>query len=662
MPNALQPFIFPDKAALQFACKTLLGAGLALWLAMRFDLEQPQWAMMTAFIVAQPLSGMVLQKGLARVIGTLVGTCMAVVLMGLAAQAPWLFLGCLAAWLWLCTAASTLLRSAWSYSFVLAGYTVMLIGLPALAEPVLVFDHAVARCTEILLGISCATLTSAVLWPQRVQLQLAQQAEAAWRSALASAQASLQPGEPDRQGLLEMLGRIVAVDAQREHAWFEGPRGRIRARGVRALGARLLTLLRTARAVRRQLRELSEAERVQLAPWLDEVRAALQSPDLKTLRALRERLIGEARQPDLGANLHYCLGRLALLLEYAAAASEALEAVEEGREPEDRSGELAAHRDLALALAYGLRSALTFTALATFWMFTGWTAAVGAMILAAVVCGLFASRDNAVQIGFSFLRGIAMAIPVAFVVGQLLLPQWSGFAMLCLGLGVPLFFGALGMARPALAGTATSFCLHTIVLVEPQNLMRFDVAYFFDQAIAMLIGVGCAVAAFRLISLRHPAWHGRRLLEATLRDLGELTSRRLAGAETWFAGRMADRLLQLARHHSILPPERRKRWDDGLLGLDMGDELLHLRLCLAAARPAEQGIQMQALQALQKVLIQGPSPQRRDWLDTPAERLHEVLASAAPGEARRLGEAAVEQLRRSWRQWCRLQEETADVA
>ncbi|WP_428835365.1 hypothetical protein [Pseudomonas peli] len=29
-----------------------------------------------------------------------------------------------------------------------------------------------------------------------------------------------------RQGLLNDLGRIVAVDSQREHAWFEGPSGR----------------------------------------------------------------------------------------------------------------------------------------------------------------------------------------------------------------------------------------------------------------------------------------------------------------------------------------------------------------------------------------------------------------------------------------------------
>jgi hypothetical protein len=105
-----------------------------------------------------------------------------------------------------------------------------------------------------------------------------------------------------------------------------------------------------------------------------------------------------------------------------------------------------------------------------------------------VVCSLFASRENGAQIGLSFLRGILLAVPVAFLVGQILLPQWSSFAMLCLGMGVPLFFGALGMAHPRTGATATSYCLHFIVLVAPLNAMHFDVASMLNSALAMLIG------------------------------------------------------------------------------------------------------------------------------------------------------------------------------
>ena len=651
MRDSLSAFLAPSPVALQFALKTLLSGGLALWCAFRFDLDQPQWALMTAFIVAQPLAGMVVQKGLARLLGTFIGTGMAVLFMALFAQAPWLFLLVMALWLGLCTGASTLLRSAWAYSFVLAGYTVAIICLPILGKPLQVFDAAVARCTEISLGILCSMAVSAALWPQRVERQLVQQARAAWQSGTQAAAAALQGRAAQRQGLLETLGRIVAVDAQREHAWFEGRRGRQRARGLRALTRELLGLLRTARGVARQWRQLEEADARALAPWLERLRARLGDAEAAPDELYRD-LLAAAEQAEQPPARRHCLGRLALLARQLGRARQALLAVERGEPPEDAPPALSWHRDVQTATVYGLRSCLTLLALSAFWLASGWPAANGALLLAAVVCSLFASRENADLIGMAFLRGIFYALPVAFVVGQLLLPQWNGFAMLCLGLGVPLLCGLLAMARPALAGAATSFCLHFIVLCAPRNDMVYDVAFFLNEALAMLIGVGCAVLALRLVVLRNPLWHARRLLRATLEDLARLCSRSLDGAENWFGGRMADRLLQLARHYPQLPDERRSRWDDGLDSLDLGDELLHLRACLAAAPATPREAERHFFAEVQRLLLQGPQSARGAALEAPATALLRALHEYPQGIELRLAEAALLQLTHSWRQWC----------
>ncbi|MGE8359641.1 FUSC family protein [Pseudomonas sp.] len=662
MRDALLAFIAPSSQALQFAIKTLLGGGLALWCAMRLGLEQPQWSLMTAFIVAQPLSGMVVQKGLARLLGTLIGTCMAVVFMGLFAQAPWLFLLALALWLGLCTAASTMLRSAWAYAFVLAGYTVAIIGLPAINHPLTVFDQAVARCTEISLGILCATLVSAILWPQRVERLLTAQSQAAWDAGIKAARLTLR-GEPQaRQGLLEVLGRIVAVDAQREHAWFEGNRGRQRALALRVLSRDLLGVLRLARGVGRQWRQLSQAEAHALVPWLNEVCESLE-PGASTVRLeLAERLRQAVTEVHWSTTQQFCLERLAVLVLRVQSASDALQAVERGEAPSVSARPLSWHSDWQTAALYGMRSALTFLVLAAFWLATAWTAAAGALLLASVVCSLFASRENAAQIGMMFLKGIFIALPVAFFVGQILLPQLSGFPMLCLALGVPLFFGALGMAKPALGATATSFALHFIVLCTPQTATPYDVAFFINESLAMLIGVACAVMAFNLLALRAPAWHGRRLLKATLVDLGRLTHRAQAGAESWFGGRIADRLLQLARHYPALPSESRSRWDDGLVSLDIGDELLHLRACLSAADKPLGAAEARFLKRLEAVLLQGPAPERAELLDPLVDDLLQALRAATPTIDRRLAQAALLQLRGSWRHWCALRGETYGVA
>nr|WP_239539358.1 FUSC family protein [Pseudomonas sp. M5] len=662
VPITFQALFAPSSLAIKFAIKTLLGGGLALWLAMRWGLEQPAWALMTAFIVAQPLSGMVIQKGLARLAGTLVGTFMSVLFIGLFAQTPWLFLITLALWLALCTAASTQLRSAWAYAFVLAGYTAAIIALPAIDKPLQVFDQAVARCTEICLGIFCATATSALLWPMRVEQQLAGQARQAWHSGFQTASAMLGGEDQARQGLLEILGRIVAIDTQREHAWFEGPRGRQRARAIRGLSQKLMVLLRISRSVRRQWRQLDEQQTLRLGPWLEEVRALLAKPDQPSLLLLRQRIWDAAHDEQISSAEHFCLARMTLLLDYAMAATQALDDVEVGRAPKDVAQGLAAHRDWSLALLFGSRSALAFLVMSGFWLATAWPSAPGGLVLTCVVCSLFASRENGAQIGLSFLRGILLAIPTALLVGQIILPQWSSFAMLCLGMGVPLFFGAMGMAHPRTGATATSYCLHFIVLVSPLNAMQFGVASMFNSALAMLVGVGAAVMAFRLLVFRHPAWLGRRLRAATQSDLVRLARRDLRGADSWFGGRMADRLMQLARHAGELPEAERKRWDDGLHGLDIGDELLHLRMCLAVAQAPLGDAEREYLQQLETALASGPAAGRGQRLDAASERFIAALQRLPSSDPLRLAEGAVLQLQKSWGKWCRWQEEAHGVA
>lgn len=346
-----------------------------------------------------------------------------------------------------------------------------------------------------------------------------------------------------------------------------------------------------------------------------------------------------------------------MLLLKALNSEKAMRAVADGRVDDVATGTLSWHRDWLMALFYGLRSALALLGMSAFWMATAWPAATGGMLLAAVICSLFANRDNAVAIGLGFLRGILLAIPAAAVVTQWLLPQWNGFPLLCLALGVPLFFALLGMATPALAGTATSFSIHFITLVAPSNVMKYDLANLLNSAQGIVIGVGFAVVVFRLLTL--PAnWLNRRLIQATCEDLGRLTRRPLAEAESWFGGRMADRLIRLARHYTLLPKDEQRRWQEGLFALDLGNELIHLRACLNGAQGQMRKRRDQFLGALGSVLEKGPGAGREQRLESLCPSLEEALAHDLQGdnEPNRLARAALAQLRHTWRQWCRLED------
>ena len=637
---------------MQFALKTLLGAELSLCIALYFGLSQPMWAMMTAIIVAQPLAGMVVQKGLARLVGTLVGTAMSILLMSLSAQTPWLFLLMLSIWLGLCTAASTMLRSAWAYAFVLAGYTVAIISLPAIILQLPVLDHALARSTEIILGVICATATSALLWPQRVEQQLVSEAREVWLVGLAAAGSLLRGGSYTRFGLLQVLGRLVAVDAQREHAWFEGRQGRQRATAMRALSRDLLTVLRLGRGVARHWGLLGEAEAHALAPWMDELQGLLASPDLQQFRELEARLQSAALQADLPVVQQQCLARMAVLLRHVLIGAEALQAVEAGAPPPVDSPALSWHSDLQTASFCGLRSALTCGVLTVVWLATDWPPVIGALMAACVICSLFANRENARQLGLGFLYGTLVAVPLAFLVGQFMLPQLSEIAWVALALGVPVFFGALGMARPAFAISSIAFVLHFILLSAPQGHMRFDIPLFINETLALVLGIACAIVAFQLVQLRDPDWHGRRLLKAMLEDLGRLAGRDLSGAENWFGGRMADRLLQLAKHYPGEKSLQRNRWDDALSCLDLADELLHLRRCLAVGDGALDKHLAHFLRSYRQLVEAGPQAINGNGLDQPVEALAAALGQASSSFERRLALAALLQLQTSWKAWC----------
>src|SRR5215471_7967967 len=155
-----------------FAAKTTASALIALLVAFTFNLDQPQWALLTVFIVAQPQSGLVLAKSFYRVVGTLLGSAVALLFVALFAQERVLFLGALALWIGLCTSGSQYARSFAAYSFVLSGYTVAIVGIPGALDPRNAFYIATARITEITLGIIVTAAVSHIILPSSLAASL----------------------------------------------------------------------------------------------------------------------------------------------------------------------------------------------------------------------------------------------------------------------------------------------------------------------------------------------------------------------------------------------------------------------------------------------------------------------------------------------------------
>ena len=154
----------PLKAAgppLLFGLRLWASVSLALYVAFWLELDNPVWAGTSAAIVCQPHLGASLRKGWYRMIGTVVGAVMSVVLAACFPQDRALFLGVLALWGGVCALAATLLRNFAAYAAALAGYTAAivagdLLGATGGVNADAAFLLAISRGSEIIIGIVCA--------------------------------------------------------------------------------------------------------------------------------------------------------------------------------------------------------------------------------------------------------------------------------------------------------------------------------------------------------------------------------------------------------------------------------------------------------------------------------------------------------------------------
>jgi hypothetical protein len=111
------------RAPLLFAIRLWASVCLALFVAFWLQLDNPFWAGGSAAIVCQPQLGASLRKSWFRILGTVVGATVIVVLTAFFPQDRIAFLGLLAAWGALCAFGATVLPNFASYSAALAGYT-----------------------------------------------------------------------------------------------------------------------------------------------------------------------------------------------------------------------------------------------------------------------------------------------------------------------------------------------------------------------------------------------------------------------------------------------------------------------------------------------------------------------------------------------------------
>lgn len=554
------------RSELLFSVKSFAAAMLSVYISMRIGLPRPFWAMMTSYIVAAPFAGPTRSKGLYRAGGTILGAIAVTFAVPQLVNSPELLSLALALWIGGCLFVSLLDRTPRSYLLMLAGYTAGLIAFPAVNDPGAIFDIALARVEEIVLGITCATLVHSLVLPQPFGPVLLARLDNAVRDAQHWIRDALNPAGDKRSAgdRRKLAGDITELRMMSTHLPFDTSHLRWTEKAVNALQERLAQFVPVVSGIEDRLSALRDLGATSVAEhWdtlLKDVVALTDNPKETPIAARGAEL--HDRIDELAPPVHRALGWTGLIeLNLAARLRRLVDICVETRALRQHidagvSGRLPpAVRHLpgvppsALHLDYGMAALSAFACVVAvliccaFWILTGWPGGATAPMMCAVLCCFFSTQDDPVPFIKSFLSWTIYSIPVSAVYLLVLLPAIHSFEMLVL-VCAPLFvlLGVL-LARPSTFGRAMPFLFGvcgTLAMVDTHNA---DMVTFTNSMLSQVFGLTMAAVTTRVVRSVGAGWTARRLLKAGWREMARMSGNK--GEKTTlpeFSARMVDRI------------------------------------------------------------------------------------------------------------------------
>ena len=556
--------------------KTFAAAMLAFYLALAAGLPRPYWALATVYVVSNPLTGATRSKGFYRVLGTLIGAGAAVLVLPLLVDTPVLLSLFLSVWTGTLLYLSFLDRLPSNYVYMLAAYSLPMIALPMVQTPDAVFPFAVARSEEILLGIACASLVSALVLPGKAAPVLQARFHAwlddaaRWATGLLRSEASGQPR--DAAAMLSahrLAGDVLALDQFISHLRYDADSDEL-VRIARELRMRLGLLLPTLSSLSTAVQALRASPAgmpPQLGERLDRIADWMATPpslatDAEGLR-LQQRLRELAEAGD-DENDEARAGWDALLRRHVLKRLEGL--VQLWRDSRALQRMMAAgrlddawtpayerwtfspterHHDHGMQL-FSAASACTVTFLACLiWIFSGWSDGAGAVIMCAVTSCFFAAQDEPAPAQLGFFYANTLSVAMGLVLLFLILPAAQEFETLVIALApVFLILGTL-VTRPAFAVIVMGLTVTLASSLGLTDSYSADFGLFVNSGVASVAG-GLMALVWTLLTRPFGARLSlHRLLRATWADLADTAAGRHRTDVSRLRARMIDRLAQL---------------------------------------------------------------------------------------------------------------------
>jgi uncharacterized membrane protein YccC len=502
-----------------FSLRTAAASIVALAIAYWLHLDDPQWATLTVYLLAQPTVGAALSRGTWRALGTVCGGLVGLVIVALFSQTPELLVAATVTMIGMTFYLGARLRNSVSYGMLICGFTGLLVAYEGSVDPINAWSIAADRIGAILIGIGCVTMLGAVVFPRYASDALRDALSNMFRNLAGYAAAALRLS-PSPGVFAELRGnlvrQVISFDALRSSAMFEGPDRLASARGLQRIVDQFLAVLSVGRGLfaRRDVfdQEGGQAVDLRLRPALESIAQRLEKAgadpsiwrdpaqwrgdlreahrDLDTAAADLEGMAGVAPFEPL-ANGVLILKRVGDLLDGLAIVVVA-EAASLGAKGSNIGSPRIARDDFAEqreAMLVGVQAALAIGLLSLFWMATGWSEGFTAISGGIITLLLAVNQDNQQAVPRTFLIWSGAGIVLAYLTMIFALPHIEGFGALAVVLMAMLFLPGLMAGTPSRALAGVAFGAFAISQISTGNVFQPNEQAFVSNAIALLLGM-----------------------------------------------------------------------------------------------------------------------------------------------------------------------------
>lgn len=581
---------------------------------------------MPIWVVAQPSRGLLLERALYRLLGTLLGALVGFVV--LTQDSALLQLILLAAVIALCAGMPHLLRGTSAYAWLMAGMTAAVVVIPSALSPQDSWALALARVECTLIGVLAVTLVLWLFTPKTRRGDFYRRARALAADAVDFAAQGL-TGDTDPATELRILKALSDIDGEARPISAGSLRGYRNLRHIDQLLLASLNIMAAGQAMGSHLRPEAQAA------------AALASRLQQVAERLRGDELADSILPTPPNNLPpRRLARLEQALEQLCQAAAQLAPVASPGPGEAAAPALVPDRDWRLALRTAATSgsaALACAFLAQAYPSQATELAILGVCIFSMLLGSMAQPQKQIP---HMLLGVLAGVTGATLYRFAVQPHVDGMLELMLTLLPFLLVGGILRAshRFAVQAIDANMCF---MLASQASMPAASSSAIISSSVALLLGASLVGSSFLLFP--RTVQHTLRLTaEAILGDFRTLLRDTNAfSRERWLAlaGR---RILRLMAHtqSTTTPPA-------GLLALlNLGQSIIDLHHL--GQQPGHRAIYQEAIarltdferqpQATAEFLLRLSEDSHDRWLAVTLQTLaHALLASRSTLLAQRLG-------------------------